>query len=828
MNNFTADHEISNTEFLQTIFGDHWARAIVTGFTEDPSDADNYSIWSGGWAEEIELSPEQNNFFTVSLFEPDNGSARRRKELFKSTHVIVIDDVGTKIDLAQIKAVHGVPNPSYQLETSPGNEQWGYLLDAPCASQAAVDALQDAIVRRLCDGKDPGQKGVTRYARLPVGSNTKLKYVDFITGGYPRHRLLSWHPEWRYSIDGLLRFFNVNPEEIHNDRLESSRSTGFVDTNVKGHPILSKLDIKRRIRTGIYDVTCPWAGEHTDGVDNGTAVMSRTDGSVGFECHHGHCNHRSGNDLVKWLQFHRGLTDAEAAIQFAGQRRGVDLEQGFAHADAAWSREPLIERPPNVTVGPWNGSAVVSDTQLRDRLVAEVQRMVPGENYRGVLRAAVTLDPGYQDDVIEAVGSQMAMKKATLQKLLAGYVRDHRRVSGRGETEIGRVLEQYVYLASKNVFLHRQSGVMLPMVGFQAKYSHLGEALGEAVKSRGEVEKVHEVTFDPGEEKIFEKAGASYYNLWDGLAAEGVDGDAGPWLSHLARMVPDEKQRRHLVQWMAHTLQHPGEKINHAVVWGSRPGCGKDTILWPLMQALGEHARNVQADALSGDFNEYLTKSKLVVFQEAQLEGDNGAHIERKLRTLLVTPPDELRVNLKGVSAFEVRNCVSAVITTNAEHAPLAVLGGDRRYFMLWTDIRVMGNDGNMLPEWAQWYRDLWGWMKQGRGWLAVVGWLMRVDLTGFDPKASPPMTQYREETIQVTKGELANMLEDMIQSGTIMRNQWYEVREIYEIVASDGTNLGRYGMKAPPSETWVGRAISKVTGAQRKRTKSARMVIFN
>jgi hypothetical protein len=89
-------------------------------------------------------------------------------------------------------------------------------------------------------------------------------------------------------------------------------------------------------------------------------------------------------------------------------------------------------------------------------------------------------------------------------------------------------------------------------------------------------------------------------------------------------------------------------------------------------------------------------------------------------------------------------------------------------------------------------------------------------------------MTQYREETIQVTKGELANMLEDMIQSGTIMRNQWYEVREIYEIVASDGTNLGRYGMKEPPSETWVGRAISKVTGAQRKRTKSARMVIFN
>jgi putative DNA primase/helicase len=41
--------------------------------------------------------------------------------------------------------------------------------------------------------------------------------------------------------------------------------------------------------TGWWDITCPQVHEHTDQVDNGTAVMIRSDGSWTLKCQHGHC-----------------------------------------------------------------------------------------------------------------------------------------------------------------------------------------------------------------------------------------------------------------------------------------------------------------------------------------------------------------------------------------------------------------------------------------------------------------------------------------------------------------------------------------------------------
>ena len=47
-----------------------------------------------------------------------------------------------------------------------------------------------------------------------------------------------------------------------------------------------------------------------------------------------------------------------------------------------------------------------------------------------------------------------------------------------------------------------------------------------------------------------------------------------------ATLYPDDAD--HIVQWLAHRVQHPGEKINHALVLGGAPGIGKDTLLEPV------------------------------------------------------------------------------------------------------------------------------------------------------------------------------------------------------------------------------------------------------
>ena len=51
------------------------------------------------------------------------------------------------------------------------------------------------------------------------------------------------------------------------------------------------------------------------------------------------------------------------------------------------------------------------------------------------------------------------------------------------------------------------------------------------------------------------------------------------------RSIRDEAE--HIVKWLAHRVQQPHEKINHALVLGGSQGIGKDTMLEPVKRAVG-------------------------------------------------------------------------------------------------------------------------------------------------------------------------------------------------------------------------------------------------
>jgi hypothetical protein len=161
---------VDNGLFLRTMFGKLARYAHICGFPGDPRDP-QHPGWAGGRAERLlaGLQADHNNYFCVSLF----AGSRRTKVDFRQAHVLLLDDVGTKVDMAAARGLLGPP--TYALETSPGNFQWGYRLDPPVRNAAQFDRVQDELVRRLTgSAADPGQKGVTRYGRLPVGVNGKL------------------------------------------------------------------------------------------------------------------------------------------------------------------------------------------------------------------------------------------------------------------------------------------------------------------------------------------------------------------------------------------------------------------------------------------------------------------------------------------------------------------------------------------------------------------------------------------------------------------------------------------------------------------------------
>ena len=291
---------ITNQQFLEAIFAEYYRAAHITGFAEDPGKLDQLGkrhYWGGTvWSKNPIENPYENNFFVISTFhvDPETGKNQRRKANFAGGFCIMIDDIGdgpgakiSEIDMSFIG-----PEPSWKLETSPGNCQYGYIFETPVLERGKIEALLKGLVALdlIDDGSDPGMLGCTRYARLPVGSNTKEKY-----GIAYEHRLITWNPGLRYGIDALAQSFGLaltdhtrddqypDPLPIENDLVYQS---------------LERLGmIKSKLREGIWDITCPWQAQHTEELDNGSAYLS----PMGYRCHHGHCGGKTGRDLLNWL-----------------------------------------------------------------------------------------------------------------------------------------------------------------------------------------------------------------------------------------------------------------------------------------------------------------------------------------------------------------------------------------------------------------------------------------------------------------------------------------------------------------------------------------------
>jgi len=297
--------QVSNREFLQAIFGVDFIWAHVTDFFHDPGKGfseESKKAWLGNHYVNSELREFANQYFTISLFhETDDELARRRKELFKSTHCIVIDDIGEKIPL---ELVLDKPAPSWILETSPGSQQWGYILTEPCKERSYVENLLTGIVHKICpDGVDSGMLGVTRYVRLPEGYNTKKNKVALNNGKIFKCRMILWHPEVKVSMFDLADSFEIDLTK--SCKCTNSSDYDFLEDHyAERHPAWQMIEIKNILDEGHYDVSCPWANEHTDPSDDRATVFLLADGYMSFKCHHGHCANKTGKDLLKYLQEH--------------------------------------------------------------------------------------------------------------------------------------------------------------------------------------------------------------------------------------------------------------------------------------------------------------------------------------------------------------------------------------------------------------------------------------------------------------------------------------------------------------------------------------------
>jgi hypothetical protein len=204
------------------------------------------------------------------------------------------------------------------------------------------------------------------------------------------------------------------------------------------------------------------------------------------------------------------------------------------------------------------------------------------------------------------------------------------------------------------------------------------------------------------------------------------------WLDHAYRVYPDEAD--HIIKFLAHRMQRPADKINHALVLGGAQGIGKDTLIEPVKRAVGPwNVFEISPQHLLGRFNGFL-KSVILRINEARDLGDvNRFSFYDHSKAYTAAPPDVLRVDEKNLREYSILNCCGVIITTNHKTDGLFLPADDRRHYVAWSDL----TKDNFTE---RYWNDLWRWYGQG-GDQHVAAYLAALDLSDFNAKAPPPKT---------------------------------------------------------------------------------------
>lgn len=370
-------------------------------------------------------------------------------------------------------------------------------------------------------------------------------------------------------------------------------------------------------------------------------------------------------------------------------------------------------------------------------------------------------------------------------------------------------LDDFLYHLPSQAYIYRKTGELWPgaSVNLRVPAVYVGlnskgeEIFIDAATFIAKHQCVEQMTWYPGlpqviERKLMYDGGlvddrtAQIYNSYR-PAPELKGGDpakAKPWLRHVYDLYPNEF--KHIVRWLAHRVQRPDQKCNHALVLIGEQGIGKDTVLYPVVQAIGRwNHRAISPQVLLGRFNGWQ-KTVLLQVNEGRDLGDLDRYaFYEHCKPVIAAPPDFLLVDEKHKPEYLIPNVCGVVIGSNHGTDGIYISEDDRRHY-------VAKSEKSRSDFKESYFDRLYRWFDRQGGNAHVAAFLRHVDLSRFSPTAPPPKTAAFWEIVNAEQPPEVTMLREVI-------DEIAETNGVYPTILT----LDMLRVKAPassPLELWL------------------------
>lgn len=291
-------------------------------------------------------------------------------------------------------------------------------------------------------------------------------------------------------------------------------------------------------------------------------------------------------------------------------------------------------------------------------------------------------------------------------------------------------------------------------------------------------------------------------NLWGGWPTSPKQGKCDALLRILEHLCSREDRPREVFQWvlkwMAYIVQHPGAKMQTALLIHGPEGTGKNTVFGAYRQAFGRYGCTFTQVELESQFNGWSSGKLFGIGNEVVTRAELY-HQQGRLRNMITET--EWTVNEKNLpTRLEQNHCNFVFFSNRIDIAKLDP--DDRRYCVIWTPGPA---DGALYLEAKDELED---------GGAEALHWhlLHEVDTADFDAHTKPPMTRAKRELIGLSMDVTERFWREWADAEGELHSLFMPARnaQIYEAFR---LYCRRIGLAKPPMQDTLTTMLAKKDG---------------